>query len=80
VWAIYYFSEQARRESALDLNNILFIRKNVNSGKKTATREEGCNERGDRSACEQYITLLSRSDIHLRLIRVTHCLFVKALI
>jgi hypothetical protein len=40
VWAICYSSEQARRESALDLSNTLLIRKDVDSGRKTATREE----------------------------------------
>jgi hypothetical protein len=40
VWAVCYFSEQARREFALDLSNTLLIRKGVNSGRKAATREE----------------------------------------
>jgi hypothetical protein len=40
VWAIYYFPKQARREFALDLNNILFIRKGVNSERKIITREK----------------------------------------
>jgi hypothetical protein len=35
-----YSSEQARREFALDLSNILLIRKGVNPGRKAATREE----------------------------------------
>jgi hypothetical protein len=39
VWAVCYSPEQARRESALDLSNTLFIRKGVDS-RKAATREE----------------------------------------
>jgi hypothetical protein len=35
-----YFPEQAKRESALDLSNILLIRKGVNSGRKAVTREK----------------------------------------
>jgi hypothetical protein len=40
VWAMYYSPKQARRESTLDLNNTLLIRKGVDSEKKAATREE----------------------------------------
>jgi hypothetical protein len=40
VWAVCYSPEQARRESALDLSNTLLIRRGVNSGKKTVTREK----------------------------------------
>jgi hypothetical protein len=37
---VCYSPEQARRESALDLNNTLLIRKGVDSERKAATREE----------------------------------------
>jgi hypothetical protein len=37
---VCYSPKQARRESALDLNNTLLIRKGVDSGKKAATRKE----------------------------------------
>jgi hypothetical protein len=35
-----YSPKQARREFALDLNNTLLIRKDVNSGRKAVTRKE----------------------------------------
>ena len=75
MWAMCYFFEQARRESALDLSNTLLIRKDVNSGRKAATRKEVSR------ACGQCVTLLSRPGgiTDLRPIRVTHCLFVKTL-
>jgi hypothetical protein len=40
VWAMCYFPEQVRRESALDLSNTLLIRRGVNLGRKAATREK----------------------------------------
>jgi hypothetical protein len=71
---MYYFPKQVRHTSALNPNNTLLIRKGVDSGRQAEIEE------GDRSACEQCITFLNKSGIHLRSIRVTHCLFVKALI
>jgi hypothetical protein len=54
VWAVCYFPEQARqREPALDLSNILLIRRGVDSGRKAATRKEG-------RAYRQCVTVLSR--------------------
>jgi hypothetical protein len=74
VWAMCYSPEQARHTSAPNPSNTLLIRKGFDSGRQAVI------EKGGRSACGQCVTLLSRPGRDLRPIRVTHCLFVKALI